>query len=181
MPAVEFTVPSDFSGQRLDRFLVSMLEGRSRSFVQKLIEDGRISIAGREARANLSMREGDRVFMWQGREELYRTPASHDRPYVTEEAAEWLIEERKIKALGTDSSGFEVRGERATLYPLHNLFFRPGKEVPMIECMRGLGDLPAARFFFIGAPLPVKDLDASPIRAVALVPTNPALAALLGL
>ena len=61
MPAVEFTVPSDFSGQRLDRFLVSMLEGRSRSFVQKLIEDGRISIAGREARPNLSMREGDRV------------------------------------------------------------------------------------------------------------------------
>ena len=127
------------------------------------------------------IREGDRVFMWQGRETLYRTPRSHDRPYVTEEAAEWLIEERKIKALGTDSSGFEVRGERATLYPLHHLFFCPGKEVPMIECMRGLGDLPVARFFFIGAPLPVQDLDASPIRAVALVPTNPALAELLGL
>ena len=61
MPAVEFTVPSDFSGQRLDRFLVSVLEGRSRSFVQKLIEDGRISIPGREARPNLSVREGDRV------------------------------------------------------------------------------------------------------------------------
>ncbi|NOT26654.1 MAG: RluA family pseudouridine synthase [Acidobacteria bacterium] len=61
MPAVEFNVPSDFSGQRLDRFLVSVLEGRSRSFVQKLIEDGRISIAGREARPNLSMREGDHV------------------------------------------------------------------------------------------------------------------------
>jgi 23S rRNA pseudouridine1911/1915/1917 synthase len=61
VPAVEFTVPSDFSGQRLDRFLVSVLEGRSRSFVQKLIEDGRISIPGREARPNLSMREGDRV------------------------------------------------------------------------------------------------------------------------
>jgi arylformamidase len=127
------------------------------------------------------IREGDRVFMWQGREELYRTPASHDRPYVTEEAAEWLIEERKIKALGTDSSGFEVRGERATLYPLHHLFFRPGKEVPMIECMRGLGELPVARFFFIGAPLPVKDLDASPIRAVALVPNDATLATLLGL
>jgi 23S rRNA pseudouridine1911/1915/1917 synthase len=63
VPPVEFTVPSDFSGQRLDRFLVSMLEGRSRSFVQKLIEDGRITIAGREARPNLSMREGDRVLV----------------------------------------------------------------------------------------------------------------------
>lgn len=61
MAPLEFTVPSDFGGQRLDRFLVSVLEGRSRSFVQKLIEDGHITIAGREARANLSMREGDRV------------------------------------------------------------------------------------------------------------------------
>ena len=126
------------------------------------------------------IREGDRVFMWQGREHLYRTPHSHDRPYVTEEAAEWLIHDRKIKALGTDSSGFEVRGERGKDYPLHTLFFRPGAEVPMIECMRGLGALPRDRFLFIGLPLPVKDLDASPIRAVALVPTDDTLARLLG-
>lgn len=127
------------------------------------------------------IRVGDRVFMWQGREHLYRTPLSHDRPYVTEEAAEWLIHDRKIRALGTDSSGFEVRGERAKDYPLHTLFFAPGKEVPMIECMRGLGALPRDRFFFIGLPLSVKDLDASPIRAVALVPTDDTLARLLGL
>jgi arylformamidase len=127
------------------------------------------------------IREGDRVFMWQGREHLYRTPHSHDRPYVSEAAAEWLIEDRKIAALGTDSSGFEVRGERAKDYPLHALFFRPGREVPMIECLRGLGALPRARFLFIGLPLPVQHLDASPIRAVALVPTDAALARLLGL
>ena len=47
--------------------------------------------------------------------------------------------------------------------------------------MRGLGELPRDRFFFIGLPLPVKDLDASPIRAVALVPTDETLAKLLGL
>jgi arylformamidase len=127
------------------------------------------------------IREGDRVFMWQGRDHLYRTPHSHDRPYVTEDAAGWLIEDRRIKALGTDSSGFEVRGERGKDYPLHTLFFRPGREVPMIECLRGLGALPRDRFFFIGLPLPVKDLDASPIRAVALVPTDETLARLLGL
>jgi arylformamidase len=127
------------------------------------------------------IREGDRVFMWQGREHLYRTPHSHDRPFVSVEAAEWLIEDRKIKALGTDSSGFEVRGAGAKDYPLHHLFFRPGREVPMIECLRGLGALPRARFLFIGLPLPVKDLDASPIRAVALVPTDDTLARLLGL
>ena len=108
-------------------------------------------------------------------------PALPHRPFVSVEAAEWLIEDRKITALGTDSSGFEVRGEGAAAYPLHTLFFRPGREVPMIECLRGLGALPRDRFFFIGLPLPVKDLDASPIRAVALVPTDAALARLLGL
>jgi arylformamidase len=118
------------------------------------------------------IREGDRVFMWQGRDTLYRTPHSHDRPYVSEAAALWLIEDRKIKALGTDSSGFEVRGERGKDYPLHHLFFRPGREVPMIECMANLGAIPRDRFFFIGMPLPVKDLDACPIRAVALVPAG---------
>jgi 23S rRNA pseudouridine1911/1915/1917 synthase len=61
VPPVEFTVPSDFSGQRLDRFLVSVLEGRSRSLVQKLIADGHVTIAGRDTRPNLAMRDGERV------------------------------------------------------------------------------------------------------------------------
>jgi arylformamidase len=55
------------------------------------------------------IREGDIVILWEGREHQYRTPQSHDRPYVTEEAARWLALEKKIKLLGTDSSGFEVR------------------------------------------------------------------------
>jgi 23S rRNA pseudouridine1911/1915/1917 synthase len=60
--AVEtFIVPVDYEGQRLDRFLVSVLEGQSRSQVQRLIEDGRVSLDRKSPKANLSMREGDRV------------------------------------------------------------------------------------------------------------------------
>ena len=61
MEPLAFTVPPDFSGQRLDRFLVSVLEGHSRSQIQKLIGDGNVTIGSREARANLAMREGERV------------------------------------------------------------------------------------------------------------------------
>ena len=61
MEPLAFTVPPDFSGQRLDRFLVSVLEGHSRSQIQKLIGDGTVTIGSREARANLAMREGERV------------------------------------------------------------------------------------------------------------------------
>jgi len=113
------------------------------------------------------IRAGDIVILWQGREHQYRTPHSHDRPYVTAEAAEWLIHDRKIKLLGTDSSGFEVRG--VTNHPNHHLFFKAGVDVPVIECLRNLGAIPTPRFFFSGLPIPVKGMDASPIRAVALV------------
>lgn len=61
MEPLAFTVPSDFGGQRLDRFLVSVLEGHSRSQVQKLIGDGHVTIDRRGARANAAMRDGDRV------------------------------------------------------------------------------------------------------------------------
>jgi len=59
--SLTFTVPPDFSGQRLDRFLVSVLEGRSRSLVQKLIADGHVTIEGRDSRPNLAIRDGERV------------------------------------------------------------------------------------------------------------------------
>jgi 23S rRNA pseudouridine1911/1915/1917 synthase len=58
---LEFVVPSDFNGQRLDRFLVSVLDEHSRSQVQKLIADGHVTLPRREARANLALHEGDRI------------------------------------------------------------------------------------------------------------------------
>ena len=57
----EFIVPPEFEGQRLDRFLVSVLEGQSRSQVQKLIDGGHVRVDRKAAKSNLAMREGDRV------------------------------------------------------------------------------------------------------------------------
>ena len=61
MEPIEFTVPADYDGQRLDRFLVSVLEQHSRSQIQKLIAEGHVTLPRREARANLAVHEGDRV------------------------------------------------------------------------------------------------------------------------
>jgi 23S rRNA pseudouridine1911/1915/1917 synthase len=85
MPPLEFTVPPDFDGQRLDRFLVSVLAEHSRSQIQRLIADGRVALrrggpsrlhhgsgaaagaGGAEAagppapKSNLAIREGDIV------------------------------------------------------------------------------------------------------------------------
>jgi 23S rRNA pseudouridine1911/1915/1917 synthase len=58
---LEFSVTPDAEGQRLDRFLVSVLEELSRSQIQKLIADGHVHVSTRDARANLAVRAGDRV------------------------------------------------------------------------------------------------------------------------
>lgn len=120
-----------------------------------------------EVQAAGEIRERDIVILWEGREHLYRTAHSHDRPYLTEQTGRWLVLEKKIKLLGTDSSGFEVRGG-AKSHPNHHLFFAPGNDVPVVECLCNLEQIPNDRFFFVGMPIPCKGLDASPIRAIAL-------------
>lgn len=111
---------------------------------------------------------GDRVLTMTGRHTSYRTHASHDRPYITEEAMRWLVEDRKINCLGTDSSGFEVRG--VTNYPNHRLLTEAG--IPVIECMNNLVELKKQRVHLIALPLPIVGLDACPIRAIAVEPED---------
>ncbi len=59
---VEFDVPADYDGQRLDRVLVSMLADQSRAQLQRLIADGCIRLRGTVAlKANTIVHEGDHV------------------------------------------------------------------------------------------------------------------------
>lgn len=106
----------------------------------------------------------DRVLIMTGRQDLYRTPRSHDRPYLTEEAARWLVEDRQISCLGTDSSGFEVRG--VSHYPNHRLLNTAG--VPVLECLTNLTELRQQRIYLVALPWPVAGLDACPVRAIAI-------------
>jgi len=121
-----------------------------------------------EVRSAGDVREGDRVLIMTGRHGQYRTPQSHDRPYLSEEAAMWLVHDRQINCLGTDSSGYEVRG--VDHYPNHRLFNEAG--VPVIECLCNLVELRRQRVFLIALPLPVVGLDASPVRAIAIEPED---------
>ena len=59
--ALVFVAGAEHVGQRLDRFLVSVLESHSRSQIQKLIADGLVTLGVRSAKANTALREGDRV------------------------------------------------------------------------------------------------------------------------
>jgi 23S rRNA pseudouridine1911/1915/1917 synthase len=61
MAAVTVEVAAEQAGERLDRYLAAVLPGQSRSQVQRFIERGLVTVEGRQARANLAVREGDRV------------------------------------------------------------------------------------------------------------------------
>jgi 23S rRNA pseudouridine1911/1915/1917 synthase len=53
--------PPEAKGQRLDQFLVSQLEGVSRSRVQLLIDQGDVLINGHVEKASLKLRGGERI------------------------------------------------------------------------------------------------------------------------
>jgi 23S rRNA pseudouridine1911/1915/1917 synthase len=63
----DFDVTSEFDGQRLDRFLVSVLPEHSRSQIQRLIADGHVSVRGGGradppvAKPNLAVRDGETI------------------------------------------------------------------------------------------------------------------------
>jgi 23S rRNA pseudouridine1911/1915/1917 synthase len=58
---VTFDVAADDDGIRLDRFLVSVLPEHSRSRIQRLIKDGQVQVAGREAKSNQPVKAGQQV------------------------------------------------------------------------------------------------------------------------
>jgi 23S rRNA pseudouridine1911/1915/1917 synthase len=63
MGRVELAVTEEYAGERLDRFLATVLPGHSRSQIQRLIKDGLVQVGPRAGRANASVRTGDTVIV----------------------------------------------------------------------------------------------------------------------
>jgi arylformamidase len=94
----------------------------------------------------------------------YRTPQSHDRPYLEPQAVAWLVE-RGIGCLGVDCSGIERRGLPAQ--PNHEMLFSNG--IPLIEHLAHLDQISVSRFFVIAVPVRVRGVEAWPVAVVALI------------
>jgi arylformamidase len=107
--------------------------------------------------------EGDIVFIRTDASKRFRTTKAHQRPYLTTEAVQWLVD-REIACLGIDATGMEVKG--IPNQPNHQLLFDNG--IPLIENLTNLEALSKRRFFVIILPLPIKGADASPLRVVAI-------------
>ncbi len=109
-----------------------------------------------------NIQTGDIVFIRTNLSHNYRTAHSHDRPYFTLDAIQWLVD-RKISCLGVDCSGIEQRGEPSQ--PDHELLFKNG--IPLIEHLAHLEEITQERFFVVAVPWRVHGLEASPVSVVA--------------
>jgi kynurenine formamidase len=84
-------------------------------------------------------------------------------PGLTAEAATWLARERKVLLLGLD-----LPSVHPTDYArVHRILFRA--DVAIVEGLVRLEEVTEPRFFFVGLPLPLRGLDGSPIRALAIL------------
>ena len=57
----EFKIEPEDEGKRLDSFLTEKIEGYSRTYMQKLIDEGHCKVRGKDAKPRLKLREGDQV------------------------------------------------------------------------------------------------------------------------
>ena len=106
------------------------------------------------------VKSGDIVLVW--------SPYSgDDRPRISPEAAKWLAE-KKIKILGVDNS-IQVEWSSDSMATHDNLL---KNDIPIIERLANLDQLRKKRFFFIGLPLKIRNMDSSWIRAIALEDTE---------
>jgi 23S rRNA pseudouridine1911/1915/1917 synthase len=63
MSRLDLRVPDSSAGERLDRFLAAAQKSLSRSRLQALIRAGRVTVAGRAARAAQRLRAGERILV----------------------------------------------------------------------------------------------------------------------
>ena len=61
MTKLDFIVTAEQTGERIDRFLSAQDTGLTRSAVQKLIEDGGVTVGGKKVSKNYKLRNGDSV------------------------------------------------------------------------------------------------------------------------
>ena len=87
-------------------------------------------------------------------------------PFITNEAAEWLVE-RKIKLVAGDLALFcDPRISPTNLIP-DKILLRNG--IPYINGLVNLGSLSKNRFRLIALPLKVRGVTGAPVRVVALI------------
>ena len=86
-------------------------------------------------------------------------------PGLSPEAAQWLVDERNINAIGLDTPSIDYG--QSTDFQSHVILL--GKNIPAFENLTNLDQLPQNDFNVIALPMKIKDGSGGPLRIVAIV------------
>lgn len=100
------------------------------------------------------IRQGDIVFCRMGKTK-----------YFTTASLQWLVDQG-MKLMGVDSGGVELSHDTTHANINHLLLFRAG--IPVIENLAHMDQLTQSRVKAYALPVPVRGLDAFPLRVIAV-------------
>lgn len=124
------------------------------------------------AEADVEVEAGDAVLLYTGWDDhLPDDQATYleEHPGLSAAGAGWLFE-RGVNVVGIDCGNVDIAGDVSM--PAHRVLLRegaPDSYTLIVENLRDIDSIPAHRFVFSAAPLPLNEATASPIRAFAVV------------
>lgn len=89
-------------------------------------------------------------------------------PGLHPEAAKWLVQNRKLKAIGLDTPSIDYG--QSTLFESHQVLFE--KNIPAFENVANLGELPITGAWVFALPMKIKGGSGAPLRIVAFLPAE---------
>lgn len=108
---------------------------------------------------------GKAVLVRTGWDAHWRTDQYFEgHPFLTRDAAEFLLD-AGVALVGIDSLNIDDTADLSR--PVHSLLL--AAEVPIVEHLRGLGQLPGGGFRFFAVPVKVKGMGTFPVRAFGIV------------
>ena len=90
-------------------------------------------------------------------------------PGLAPEAAQWLLKNRKIKAVGIDTASIDFG--QSTTFGSHVALMT--NNIPAFENVADLDKLPAKGALVIALPMKIKGGSGAPLRIIAFLPDNP--------
>jgi kynurenine formamidase len=110
---------------------------------------------------------GKAVLVHTGWDRHWRTEeySNGNHPYLNEAAATYLAK-NSAALVGIDS--FNIDATRDGNRPAHTVLL--GHDIPIVEHLCGLGDLPDRGFKFFAVPVKVRNFGTFPVRAFGIVP-----------
>jgi kynurenine formamidase len=86
-------------------------------------------------------------------------------PGLHQDAAKWLAEQRRIKAVGLDTASIDYG--QSTLFESHRMLYE--RDIPAFENLTNLDRLPIKGAAIVALPMKIKGGSGAPLRAMAIL------------